>query len=240
MSDLGDGSGSRTLTEAEFVRRVDHTLLAAEATVTDIVAVADEGRRLGTAAVCVNGAWVPTIVAVLEGSSTVACCVVGFPLGAMAGKAKGVEAAYAVEAGATEVDMVVNVGLLRSGRLVDAETDITLVRNAIDSSTCLKVILETAALSDDEITEASRLAEWAGADFVKTSTGFHPAGGATTHAVRLMHQAVGERLGIKASGGIRTLADAQAMLDAGATRLGLSGTAAIVDEIRKGSDPTEE
>lgn len=222
-----------TLTEAEFVRLVDHTLLEADATEDDVVATADEGRRLGTASVCVNGSWVSTVTSVLTGSDTVTCAVVGFPLGAMVGKAKAVEAAFAVEHGAAEVDMVLNVGLLRSGRLVDVEADIAAVRRAIDPSTCLKVILETAVLTDEQIQEACRVAEWAEADFVKTSTGFHPSGGATAAAVALMRETVGDRLGVKASCGIRSLADVTAMLDAGATRLGLSGTAGIVEELRQ-------
>lgn len=222
-----------TLTEAEFVRLVDHTLLSAEATEADVVATADEGRRLGTAAVCVNGYWVSTVASVLAGSDTVTCAVVGFPLGAMVGKAKAVEAAFAVEHGAAEVDMVLNVGLLRSGRLVDVEADIAAVRRAIDPSTCLKVILETAVLTDEQIQEACRVAEWAEADFVKTSTGFHPSGGATVAAVTLMRETVGDRLGVKASDGIRSLSDVTAMLDAGATRLGLSRTASVVEELRQ-------
>lgn len=226
-----------TLTEHAFVRLVDHTLLKAEATEADVVAIADEGRRLGTASVCVNGSWVSTVASVLAGTDTVPCAVVGFPLGAMVGKAKAVEAAFAVEHGAAEVDMVLNVGLLRSGRLVDAEADIAAVRRAIDPSTCLKVILETALLTTEEIREACQIAEWAEADFVKTSTGFHTAGGATVEAVTLMRATVGDRLGVKASGGIRTLADATAMIDAGATRLGLSGTAAIVEELRSAPSP---
>ena len=222
-----------TLTEAEFVRLVDHTLLSAEATEADVVATADEGRRLGTAAVCVNGYWVSTVASVLAGSDTVTCAVVGFPLGAMVGKAKAVEAAFAVEHGAAEVDMVLNLGLLRSGRLVDVEADIAAVRRAIDPSTCLKVILETAVLTHEQIQEACRVAEWAEADFVKTSTGFHPSGGATVGAVTLMRETVGDRLGVKASDGIRSLSDVTAMLDAGATRLGLSRTASVVEELRQ-------
>ena len=222
-----------TLTEAEFVRLVDHTLLSAEATEADVVATADEGRRLGTAAVCVNGYWVSTVASVLAGSDTVTCAVVGFPLGAMVGKAKAVEAAFAVEHGAAEVDMVLNVGLLRSGRLVDVEADIAAVRRAIDPSTCLKVILETAVLTHEQIQEACRVAESAEADFVKTSTGFHPSGGATVGAVTLMRETVGDRLGVKASDGIRSLCDVTAMLDAGATRLGLSRTASVVEELRQ-------
>ncbi len=182
--DLPDGSRADpegalhhvTLTEREFVRLVDHTLLKAEATEADVVAIADEGRRLGTASVCVNGSWVSTVASVLAGTDTVPCAVVGFPLGAMVGKAKAVEAAFAVEHGAAEVDMVLNVGLLRSGRLVDTEADIAAVRRAIDPSTRLKVILETALLTAEEIREACQIAEWAEADFVKTSTGFHAAG----------------------------------------------------------------
>lgn len=226
-----------TLTEAEFVRMVDHTLLKAEATEADVVSTADDGRRLGTASVCVNGSWISTVASVLAGTDTVPCAVVGFPLGATVGKAKAVEAAFAVEHGAAEIDMVLNVGLLRSGRLVDAEADIAAARRAIDPSTCLKVILETAVLTDEQIREACRIAEWAEADFVKTSTGFHPSGGATVAAVALMRETVGDRLGVNASGGIRSLTNVTAMVDAGATRLGLSGTAAIIDELRQANPP---
>lgn len=156
--------------------------------------------------------------------------VVGFPSGAVKPEIKAAEAGLAVDNGAEEIDMVINIALAIEGRFDALEEEIRTVRSACQGKV-LKVIIESAALSDDAIVAACRAAEAASADFVKTSTGFHPAGGASVHAVKLMADTVGGRLGVKASGGIRTGADAQAMIDAGATRLGLSSSAAVLADL---------
>lgn len=203
---------------------IDHTLLKPESTAADVQALIDEATGLGVYAICISPSQLP-----VDAPMHVAT-VVGFPSGAVKPEIKAAEARQAVADGAEEVDMVINIALAREGRFDELQAEIQAVRDAT-SGAVLKVILETAALDDDTITAACHAAEAAGADFVKTSTGFHPAGGASVHAIELMHAAVGGRLGIKASGGIRTAADAQAMVDAGATRLGLSASAAILKEL---------
>ena len=204
---------------------IDHTLLAPEATADDVAALCEEATELGVAAVCVSPSHLPITDGLGVGIGI--ATVIGFPSGAHQPAVKAHEAEVAVDAGATELDMVVNLGLLKAGEWRSVGDDIAAVRAA--SSVVLKVILETGALTDTEIADACRVAEGAGADYVKTSTGFHPAGGASLEAVRIMHATVGGRLGIKASGGIRDAATALAMLDAGATRLGCSATSAILD-----------
>lgn len=218
------------LNRNEFVRMVDHTLLKPEATADQIRAVCAEGRDLHTASVCVNSYWVAAVRRELEGSDVLTCSVVGFPLGAMMVSSVSAEAADAVGAGAEEIDMVIPVGLVKSGDFERASEYVVAVRKAVADST-LKVILETALLTDDEIREACRLSVDAGADFVKTSTGFNVAGGATEHAVRLMRSVVGPNIGVKASGGIRSLADVEKLVEAGASRLGMSSTVAVAHEI---------
>lgn len=214
------------LSRAQLAHYVDHTLLKPEATRAQVEALLDEAKELGAYAICVSPKMLP-----VEGDhgSVKIATVCGFPSGKHKSEVKAAEAARAVDDGAHEVDMVIDVGALKEGDVAAVEADIRAVREAIPHS-LLKVIIESAALSDDEIVNACRAAESAGADFVKTSTGFHPSGGASVEAVRLMAQTVGDRLGVKASGGIRTYADAVAMIEAGATRLGLSGTAAVLDE----------
>jgi deoxyribose-phosphate aldolase len=202
----------------------DHTLLKPEATAADVAALIAQGRELGVCAVCVSPSQLP-----LQAPGLRVAVVCGFPSGAHTSLVKAAVAARAVADGADEVDMVVNLGAAKAGDWALVESDIAAVRAAA-SETVLKVILETGALSDDEIVRACQAAEAAGADFVKTSTGFHPTGGATVHAVELMKATVGDRLQVKASGGIRTRADAEAMIAAGATRLGVSATAAILAE----------
>ena len=194
---------------------IDHTLLKPEATAQDVAALIEEAHRLGTYSVCISPSQLP--VEVPEGLHV--ATVVGFPSGAVKPEIKAAEAGLAVNNGAEEIDMVINIALVLEGRFDALEEEIRTVRSACQGKV-LKVIIESAALSDDAIVAACRAAEAAGADFVKTSTGFHPAGGASVHAVKLMADTVGGRLGVKASGGIRTGADAQAMIDAGATRLG--------------------
>ena len=211
-------------TRAEIAAIIDHTLLTPEATgaqVADLIAQAD---RLGACAVCVSPSRLP--VRVPEGLALATVC--GFPSGAHAGAVKAAEAADAVAKGADEIDMVVNLGLVKEGDADGVEADIRAVRQACEGA-LLKVIVESAVLTDAEIVACCRAAEAAGADFVKTSTGFHPAGGATVRAVELMRATVGDRLGVKASGGIRTAADALDMVAAGAGRLGVSASIAILE-----------
>lgn len=205
---------------------VDHTLLKPEATEDDVAELVEEGARLGVFSVCVSPSMVSHAAKVADGRLKVAT-VAGFPSGAHAPEVKAAEARQAVDDGADEVDMVINLGKAKSGDFDAVQHDIEVVRAAIPDAT-LKVIIESAALTDKEIVKASMAAELAGADFVKTSTGFHPAGGATPHAVALMSDTVGDRLGVKASGGVRTLADAQSYIENGATRLGMSGTAGAI------------
>lgn len=216
---------------AQLAALVDHTLLKPEATVTDIVALIDEAAELGVYSVCISPSMVATAAPLCPAGLLVAT-VAGFPSGKHQSAVKAQEAALAVEAGATEIDMVIDVGAALSGDFAAVHFDIAAVRRGVPDAV-LKVIIESAALlslgDDDTLVTVCRAAEDAGADFVKTSTGFHPAGGASVVAVSLMAGAVDGRLGVKASGGIRTAADALAMLDAGATRLGLSGTRAVLD-----------
>jgi len=214
------------MTRQDLAQLVDHTLLKPEATAADVAALVDEGVALGVYAVCVSPSLLP-----IDAKGLVVAAVCGFPSGAHQPATKAEEAAQAADAGATEIDMVINLGLAKAGDWVGVEADIAAVRAAAPHPVILKVIIESAALTDEEIVHACQAAELAGADFVKTSTGFHPAGGATVQAVRLMKDTVGDRLQVKASGGIRTLAVAEAMVEAGASRLGMSGTAAILAEI---------
>ncbi|SDC55792.1 deoxyribose-phosphate aldolase [Sanguibacter gelidistatuariae] len=214
------------LTPAELAARVDHTLLKPESTPADVAALAEEADELGVYSICVSPSMLP--VALPAGSTLKIATVCGFPSGKHHSQIKAAEAAHSVADGAHEVDMVINLGAVKAGEWEDVEADIAAVRAAAPHPTVLKVIIESAALTDDEIVAACRASESAGADFVKTSTGFHPAGGASVHAVELMAATVGGRLGVKASGGVRTAADALAMIAAGATRLGLSGTASVL------------
>ncbi|MBD3689656.1 deoxyribose-phosphate aldolase [Nanchangia anserum] len=205
---------------------IDHTLLAPEATTADITALVAEAARLRTYSVCVSPSHLP--LSVPDHVKVAAVC--GFPSGTHTATVKATEARAIAAAGADEIDMVINLGALRGGDIDAVRDEIALVRQAA-TNVVLKVIIESAVLSDPEIVSACRAAEDGGADFVKTSTGFHPAGGASTHAVELMRKTVGDRLGVKASGGIRTLADARAMIEAGASRLGCSASAQILAEL---------
>ncbi|RHA39667.1 deoxyribose-phosphate aldolase [Cellulomonas rhizosphaerae] len=202
---------------------VDHTLLKPEATRADVEALITEGVALGVYSVCISPSFLP-----VEARGLKVATVCGFPSGKHRSEVKAAEAAQSVADGADEVDMVIDVGAAKEGRFEAVQADIAAVRAAVPAPKVLKVIIESAALSDHEIVEVCRAAEAAGADFVKTSTGFHPTGGASVHAVRIMADTVGGRLGIKASGGVRTAGDALEMIEAGATRLGLSGTAAVL------------
>lgn len=216
----------------EIARKIDHTLLKAEATQAQLEALCAEARQHGFATVCVNPAWVPLCARLLRGSSTGVCTVVGFPLGATLPEVKAFETSRVVAEGACEVDMVINVGALKSGEHRLVERDVAAVVEAAARAGALtKVILETALLSDDEKVRACVIARVAGADFVKTSTGFGP-GGATVADVALMRRVVGPDMGVKAAGGVRDLHSAQAMIDAGADRIGASVGVKIVQESR--------
>jgi len=225
-----------TITRAELARYVDHTLLKPEAVPADLHALVKEGAELGVFSVCVSPSFLP--LKVPEGLAVATVC--GFPSGKHHSAVKAAEAARSIADGADEVDMVIDVGAAIAGNFGAVEADIAAVRAAVPNNRILKVIIESAALSaapdgNDIIIAVCRAAENAGADFVKTSTGFHPAGGATVRDVALMAWTVGGRLGVKASGGIRTADAALAMIAAGATRLGLSGTRAILDELESGA-----
>jgi deoxyribose-phosphate aldolase len=224
------------LTRSQLASLVDHTLLKPEATDADVAALVAEGAELGVYAVCVSPSMVP--MAVEAGGAMHVAAVAGFPSGKHVSAVKAHEAAQAVAAGAGEIDMVIDVGAALAGAIDAVGRDIEAVRVAVPTAV-LKVIVESAVLLSQAdgrtLAAVCRAAEDAGADFVKTSTGFHPAGGASVRAVALMAETVGGRLGVKASGGIRTAADAIAMLDAGATRLGLSGTRAVLDGLSQES-----
>ena len=217
-------------TAAELAQFIDHTLLAPEATRDEVLAACRDAVVWQVAAVCISPSRLPLPVGVMSGGVRV-CTVVGFPSGAHTSAMKAAEAAEGVRNGADEIDMVVNLGLVRAGDWRSVEADIRAVRNAIDDvagERVLKAICESAALSDDELRNTCRAAVAGGADFVKTSTGFHKAGGATERAVRIMRETVGDFVGVKASGGIRTTAAALAMIAAGANRIGASATREIL------------
>jgi len=224
-------SASERLTKIDpsIAALIDHTILKPDATRADVLKVCREAREYHFASVCVNPYWVPVVARELAGSGVKVCSVIGFPLGATTTDAKVAETAGALRNGAQEIDMVINVGALRSGDFDAVKNDIQqVVRVAHQAGAIVKVILETALLDDAQKTAASRLAKAAGADFVKTSTGFSSSG-ATAHDIALMRAAVGPEMGVKASGGIRTLQDVQAMTAAGATRIGASASVKIVE-----------
>ncbi len=209
-----------------MAQMVDHTLLAPEATRADVEALVEEATALGAYSVCVSPSLLP--VEVPDGLKV--ACVVGFPSGAVKPAVKAFEAEQAAADGADEIDMVVNLAFVKEGDFEAVESEVQGVRDAAPN-VVLKVIIESAALTDEQIVATSQAAKQAGADFVKTSTGFHKAGGASTHAVKLMRETVGDQVGVKASGGIRDAETAQAMVAAGASRLGLSGTAVVLEGI---------
>ena len=216
---------------------IDHTLLKADATRTEIESLCREAAQFKFATVCVNPAWVATAARLLTGSGVGVCSVVGFPLGATTPDVKGYETRRAIYDGAREIDMVINVGALKSGDLRVVERDIEAVAATCrDCGVLSKVIIEAALLTDDEKVTACTLAKAAGADYVKTSTGFGP-GGATAADVALMRRVVGAEMGVKAAGGVRDLDGLKAMVAAGATRVGASAGVKIVQQAR-GETPT--
>ncbi len=222
-----------TETKGNVASLIDHTLLKPDASSEQVVQLCNEARTYRFASVCVNPTHVGLCAQILDGSGVAVCSVVGFPLGATLTEVKVFEAQQVMREGATELDMVINVGALKSKDYELVKQDIASVAQACHAGNAiLKVILETALLTDEEKETACQLAMAAGADFVKTSTGFGP-GGATVEDVALMRRVVGPAVGVKAAGGIRTYADAQAMIAAGANRLGASRGVRIVQESEK-------
>ena len=212
----------------QLAKYIDHTLLKPDATRAQIEKLCDEARQYGFASVCVNPSRIALVAELLKGTDVTPCCVVGFPLGAIPSESKAAEAAVAVRNGAGEVDMVINIGAAKDGDWALVEADIAAVKAACGAAK-LKVIIETCLLTDEEKVSACRAAMAAKADFVKTSTGFSK-GGATVHDVALMRGTVGPDMGVKASCGIHNRAEAMAMIDAGASRIGASSGIAIVSE----------
>ncbi len=219
--------GKSKISASEMAQRIDHTLLKPEASQAAFDSLATEAVQYGFKAVCVNSARVAYISQKISGGAVAVCAVVGFPLGASHSAAKAFEAQKAIEDGACELDMVMNIGALKDGDLKTVEADIRTVRQAAASPIVLKVIIETCLLTDPEKTTACEIAQNAGADFVKTSTGFSSAG-ATVEDVALMRRIVGPEMGVKASGGIKDWQTAVAMIQAGADRLGTSSGVEIV------------
>jgi deoxyribose-phosphate aldolase len=221
----GAGTDSASGNIASYI---DHTLLKPEASEAEILKVCAEAAEYHFKSVCVNPLWVKTVKTALKGSGVLTCSVIGFPMGATPSDVKAFEARGAVLDGADEIDMVINIAAARAGDKGALVDDISAVAEAVHAGgAILKVIIETALLSDDQKVLACQASVEAGADFVKTSTGFN-GGGATAEDIALMRRAVGPDLGVKASGGVRSLADAQAMIAAGATRIGASSGIAIV------------
>ncbi|MCZ0755556.1 deoxyribose-phosphate aldolase [Anoxybacillus sp. J5B_2022] len=210
-----------------IAKMIDHTLLKANTTKAQIVQLCKEAKEYGFASVCVNPTWVATAAELLKGTDVKVCTVIGFPLGANTPETKAFETKDAIEKGATEVDMVINIGALKDGDDELVERDIRAVVEAAKGKALVKVIIETCLLSEEEKVRACRLAVQAGADYVKTSTGFS-TGGATVEDITLMRKTVGPNIGVKASGGVRDLQGAEAMIEAGATRIGTSSGVAIV------------
>ena len=221
-----------SIAPADLAKYIDHTLLRPEAPTSAFDKVCQEALQHRFYSVCVNSCRAAYVARKLQGTGVKVCAVVGFPLGAMTSRSKAFEAREAISDGAAEIDMVVNVGLLKSGDLAAVEEDIRAVRRATRGTTVLKVIIETALLTQDEKVIACELAKKAGADFVKTCTGFS-GGAASVEDIALMRRAVGSAMGVKASGGVRTYKGAVALIGAGANRLGCSASVAIVT----GGDP---
>ena len=210
----------------EYNKLIDHTLLKQDATPEQIVSLCEEAKKFNFMSVCVNPSYVPLAAQVLEGSEVKVCTVIGFPLGMNLTRTKLDEAVLAISEGATEIDMVINVGMLKAGHDDDVEEEIRILKGAA-KDLILKVIIETCLLTDKEKVRACECAKRAGADFVKTSTGFS-TGGATVHDVELMRKTVGPNMGVKASGGVRTHEDLIAMVNAGANRIGTSNGTKIL------------
>ncbi|OVE70563.1 deoxyribose-phosphate aldolase [Clostridium diolis] len=213
----------------DIAKYIDHTILKPEATVEDVKKLCKEAKEYNFASVCVNGCYAKLVSTELMGTDVKTCVVVGFPLGAMTKEAKAFETNQAIENGASEIDMVINVGELKSKDYNFVKEDIEAVVNAAKGKALVKVIIETCLLSDEEKVKACEIAKEAKADFVKTSTGFS-SGGATKEDIALMRKTVGSDLGVKASGGVRDFKTAMDMINAGASRIGASASISIVSE----------
>lgn len=220
--------------EKSIAKLIDHTLLKAEAMEEQITKLCEEAKEHDFASVCVNPTWVKHASKLLAGTDVKVCTVIGFPLGATTSETKAFETKNAIENGATEVDMVINIGALKSGHIELVEEDIRAVVEAAKGKALTKVIIETSLLTEEEKVKACELAVKAGADFVKTSTGFS-TGGATLDDIRLMRKTVGPDIGVKASGGVRSSEDAKNMVEAGATRIGASSGIAIIQGLTSDS-----
>lgn len=218
------------MNKLELARYIDHTILKPDAKESDIIKLCREALEYKFASVCVNASHVKLADSFLHGTEVKVCTVVGFPLGATTKESKAFEASQAIENGATEVDMVINIGALKSGKLETVLEDIKTVVAACKGKALLKVIIETCLLTDEEKVTACELSKEAGADFVKTSTGFS-TGGATVQDIALMRRTVGAEMGVKASGGIRNLESSLKMIEAGATRIGASASISIINEL---------
>ena len=219
-------------TPADMAKYIDHTYLKPEASVNGIRKICDEAKKYHCASVCVNPSYIQYVAQQLEGSGVTPCCVIAFPFGTSTPEAKAFEASDAASKGAREIDMVINVGAIKSGDWLLVKRDIEGVVNAVKGRAKVKVIIEACLLTDEEKVKACTVAKLAGAAFVKTSTGYS-TGGATVEDVRLMRETVGPEMGVKASGGVRTYDDAIAMLKAGANRLGCSSTMKIVSGVKE-------
>ncbi|KNC87325.1 deoxyribose-phosphate aldolase [Sphaeroforma arctica JP610] len=220
------------MNDHDFGKLFDHTILKQDATKEQVVAVCQEAAKHNFMSVCVNPGWITTCVKELEGTDVKVCTVIGFPLGATTSESKAYETKNSIENGALEVDMVLNVGFMKDGNIDAVESDIRAVVNAArqaNDKVIVKVILETCLLNKDQIKTACELCVKAGADFVKTSTGFS-TGGAKAEDIKLMRDTVGKDVGVKASGGIRDYAAAIAMVNAGANRLGCSAGIKIIEQ----------
>ncbi len=227
--------GRKILMIENLAKYIDHTQLKPETTKDKITQIVNEAKEHEFASVCVNPYWVPYCYEELKDTSVKVCTVIGFPLGATSTEVKVAETKQAIKDGATEVDMVINVGALKSGDDAAVKSDMEQVVNAASGKALSKVIIETSLLSNDEKIRACKLAKASGADFVKTSTGFS-GGGATVEDIRLMRETVGPDMGVKASGGVRDLATTKAMIEAGATRIGASAGVSILQGVKSDSD----
>ncbi len=234
---LGEADRTPSLSASEMAKYIDHTLLKPEAPYSAFDTLCDEAIRYGFKAVCVNSSRVAYVAKIVQGTGVKVCSVIGFPLGAMDTRAKAFEARRALEDGANELDMVLNIGALKAGDLKTVEEDIRSVRRAAKSPAVLKVIIETCLLTDHEKVLACEIAKKAGADFVKTSTGFS-SGGATVKDVTLMRRVVGQNMGVKASGGIKDFATASALIAAGANRIGAGAGVDIIEGAPSRNDPS--
>lgn len=218
----------------ELAKMIDHTILKPEATEKEVEKLCKEALEYNFASVCINPSMVEKAAEMLKGSDVKVCTVIGFPLGATTTEVKAFETEDVIKKGATEVDMVINVGKLKEGNLGYVKKDIEAVVNAAKGKALTKVIIETCLLTDEEKVTACKLSKEAGADFVKTSTGFS-TGGATAKDIKLMRETVGEELGVKASGGVRSLEDAELMIENGASRIGASASIAICEGTKSNS-----